>query len=74
MTKIISNFQFILDENSRADTVISCKFIAKKKSSVLCYVVDNVKMMIRCLQKEGIVGNDEDSCLIKSFSNKGRRH
>ena len=63
MTKIISNFQFILD------TVISYKLIAKKKSSVVCYVVDNVKM-IRCLQKEVIVGNDEGSCLIKYFSNK----
>ena len=54
--------QFILDENSETETVIPYKFIAKRKSSVVCYVLDNVKM-IKYLQKEGIIGDD------KSFSN-----
>ena len=39
------------------------------KQKPFCYVLDNVKM-INYLQKEGVIGDDEGSCLIKSFLNK----
>ena len=59
---------YVWDGVNALDAEIPYKFIVKKRTKVICYVLDSIKM-IEFLEKEGIISNDCGVCLIKSDSN-----
>jgi hypothetical protein len=61
---------YIWDGDNALDGEIPYKFIIKKRSKVICYVLDSIKM-IEFLEKEGIISNNNGECLITSHLEDG---
>jgi hypothetical protein len=69
---LIQNIPYSLlwDGDNELDAEKPYKFIVKKKSSVICYVLDSIKM-IEFLEKEGVITNNTGECLITSHLENG---